>query len=184
MIRRMIKGCFFPLDPPPPPKSVDDAAYTPEATASFLSLLTFSWLTPLMALGFSRPLEAPDLWRLQDHRSSAVISDKILSSFTARRAKADEWNARLDKGEISPGVVKRTWWNVTGKKEKKAKEWREAHKKKASLAMAMNDSVMAWFWWGGVFKLISDMSQVTSPLLVKVRIVSSTQVNDPYSSIA
>lgn len=177
----MIKGCFYPIDPPPPPKSVDEAHYTPEATASFFSLLTFAWLTEIMALGFARPLEASDLWKLQDHRSSAVISDKILSSFAARKIQADEWNARLESGEIKPGAVKRIWWNVLGKKDEKVKNWREAQKKKASLARAMNDSIMAWFWWGGVFKLINDMAQVTSPLLVKVRILS-TLSNISYSS--
>lgn len=48
--------------PPPPaaPPSLDDAEITPLASASFLSLLTFSWITPLMDLGYRRTLQATE----------------------------------------------------------------------------------------------------------------------------
>jgi hypothetical protein len=31
----------------------------------------------------------------------------------------------------------------------------------------MNNAVFGWFWWGGVLKVIGDVLQITSPLLVK-----------------
>jgi len=46
--------------PLPAPASLDDAALTPLASASFLSLLTFSWITPLMDLGYRRTLQATE----------------------------------------------------------------------------------------------------------------------------
>ncbi len=69
-------------------------------TAGWFSLLTFGWMNRLMVLGYARPLEASDLWRLQEHRSSEVIANAILDSFEARRRKADEYNTRLANGEI------------------------------------------------------------------------------------
>lgn len=122
-----------------------------------------------MSLGYARTLEATDLWKLQDHRSSAVISEKILGSFAARRTVADEWNARLDQGMINPGFGKKTWWNLTGKWEEKEKAWREGQRKSASLTWAMNDSIKSWFWWAVVFRLLGDMANALTPLLVKVR---------------
>ncbi len=71
-------------------------------TAGWFSLLTFSWMNSLMTLGYARPLEASDLWKLQDHRSAGVISESILNSFDARRKKADDYNVRLANGEIKP----------------------------------------------------------------------------------
>ena len=71
-------------------------------TAGWFSLLTFGWMNSLMALGYARPLEASDLWKLQEHRSSEVIANAILDSFEAHRRKADEYNTRLANGEIKP----------------------------------------------------------------------------------
>lgn len=141
----------------------------PEATAGPFSLLTFGWLNPLMTLGYARPLEAPDLWKLQDHRSSAVISDKILASFEARKVKADEFNKRLDNGDIKPPLMKRVYWGVRGKREEREKAWRKKIRKRPSLTLAMNDAVFFWFWSAGFLKVIGDTAQVTSPLVVKVR---------------
>jgi hypothetical protein len=123
---------------------------------------------PLLSLGYARPLEASDLYKLQDDRSSQAIAKRILDSFEARRIKADAYNTRLANGEVSPGL-KGLWWSLRGIRREREREWREVSgKKKASLALAMNDSVFWFFWIGGIYKLIADTAQITSPLLVKV----------------
>ncbi|KAG6817159.1 hypothetical protein H0H87_012120 [Tephrocybe sp. NHM501043] len=155
-------------EPPPPKESIDDADLIPEATANFFNLVTFEWVTPLLGLGYARPLEAPDLYKLQDSRSAAYIAEKINTSFDRRHREAQEYNARLETGEISPGLWRKTFWMLSGKRDEKEKKWREVDgKKRASLIWAMNDSVKWWFWSGGVLKVIGDTAQVTSPLLVK-----------------
>ncbi|KAH9972120.1 ABC transporter [Lactifluus volemus] len=165
---RFIKGLVVPLDPPPPKASIDDADYIPEMTAGWFSLVTFGWMNSLMTLGYARPLEAPDLWKLQEHRSSGVIADAILQSFEARRKKAEEYNVRLANGEIKPPLKLRILSLLRGNREERLKRWREKHgKKHPSLAWAMNDSIKRWFWMGGLLKVIGDTAQVTSPLLVK-----------------
>ncbi|OSD06330.1 P-loop containing nucleoside triphosphate hydrolase protein [Trametes coccinea BRFM310] len=170
---------FKPRDIPPPKASLDDADLTPEATAGWFSILTFNWITSLMALGYARPLEASDLYKLQEHRAAAVIADKITKSFDARQAAAAEYNARLERGEISPGL-KRFWWSIRGNRAEREKRWREKDgKKRASLALALNDSVKWWFWTGGLMKLVADCAQITSPLLVKALITFAT---DSYAA--
>ena len=155
-------------NPPSPKASLDDADIIPEANANWLSLLTFEWISPLMRLGYSRPLEATDLYKLQDYRSAGVIAERITRSFEERQRKAEEYNSRLANGEISPGL-KGIWWSIRGQRQQREKEWREkTGKKKASLTMAVNDSVFWFFWSAGVLRLISDVSLITSPLLVKV----------------
>jgi len=42
---------------------------SPEKEASFISLSTFSWLTPLIDLGNTKPLEDADLWDLSNQGS-------------------------------------------------------------------------------------------------------------------
>lgn len=177
---------FTNLDVPPPSGSLDSALLIPEATASIFSLITFTWITSILRLGYARPLEPTDLWKLQDKRSAAVISEKIVKSFERRAAFADEYNAKLANGEISPGWRK-VWWSLKGNRTEREKKWREKDgRKKPSLALAMNDSVKWWFWSAGVCfffsfyrvlnvdssgqicKVIADTSQITSPLVVKV----------------
>lgn len=144
---------FTNLDVPPPPASMDNAPMIPEAKASFLSLITFTWITPMLSLGYARPLEPTDLWKLQDNRSAAIISEKIVSSFKKRAAAADEYNTRLANGEISPGWRK-LWWTVRGNRAEREKKWRETSgKRKPSLVLAMNDSVAFWFWSAGVIEI-------------------------------
>ena len=164
-----MRNLLTPKDVPPPKASLDDADIIPEVTAGWFSILTFNWITSLMALGYARPLEASDLYKLQDSRAAAVVAEKITKSFEARQAAAAEYNARLEKGEISPGL-KGIWWSIRGNRAEREKQWREKDgKQKASLTLALNDSVKWWFWSGGIMKLIADCAQVTSPLLVKVR---------------
>lgn len=166
----MTRVPFTSSKPPPPPKaSIEESELIPEVNANWYSLVTFGWITPLLALGYARPLEAPDLWKLQDDRSAAAIAEKINASFDRRVKEAADYNARLAKGEVKPGIRK-LWWAVTpGSVEGKEKQWREVTgKKKASLMWAMNDSVKWWFWSSAVLKIISDVAQVTSPLVVRV----------------
>jgi hypothetical protein len=166
---RFIKDLIIPIDPPPPKGSIDDADYIPEMTAGWFSLLTFGWMNSLMILGYARPLEASDLWKLQDHRSAGVIAETILNSFDARRKKAEEYNARLANGEIKPPLSLRVMSWVRGDGEERLKRWREKDgKAQPSLTWAMNDAVKWWFWSSGVLKVISDTAQITSPLILKV----------------
>ena len=136
-----------------------------------------------MRLGYSRPLEATDLYKLQDDRSSGVIAERITSSFKERQRKAAEYNSRLANGEISPGL-KGIWWSIKGQRQEREKEWREkTGLKKPSFTLAVNDSVFWFFWSAGILRLISDVALITSPLLVKVILVLSPHPTYPYISV-
>src|SRR6266403_2230232 len=166
---RFIKGLIIPIDLPPPKQNIEDADYIPEMTAGWFSLLTFGWMNSLITLGYTRPLEAPDLWKLQDHRSAGVIAKIILSSFDSRRKKAEVYNARLANGEIKPPLNLRVMSWLRGDGEERLRRWREKDgKAKPSLTLAMNDAIKWWFWSGGVLKVIGDTAQITSPIILKV----------------
>ncbi|TFK46118.1 ABC transporter [Heliocybe sulcata] len=152
----------------------------PEASAGWFSILTFGWITHLLAVGYARPLESNDLYKLQPERSAALISETILASFDRRRQKAEAYNAQLASGEIKPGLRRALWWTLRGNRKERERQWREKDgRKKASLVWAMNDSVKWWFWSGGIMKVISDTAQVTSPLIVKALINFG---NESYSA--
>ncbi|KAH9030727.1 ABC transporter [Lactarius hengduanensis] len=180
-VHRFVKGLVVPLDPPPPKESIDDADYIPEMTAGWFSLLTFGWMNSLMTLGYARPLEAPDLWKLQEHRSSEVIANAILDSFEARRKKADEYNTRLSNGEIKPPLKLRLMSALRGDSEERLRQWMEKDgRKQPSLTLAINDSVKWWFWSSGILKVAGDTAQVTSPLILKSLIKFATESYDAH----
>lgn len=160
---------------PPPPASLEDAPLIPEATAGWFNILTFGWITYTLALGYARPLEASDLYKLQDKQSAKIIGDKITASYVAREKKAREFNARLANGEVKPGL-RALWWSLRGKRAEREKEWREkGGMQRASLVWAMNDAVKYWFWSGFVLKLAADIATILSPLLVKALINFATE---------
>ncbi|KAJ7678475.1 ABC transporter [Mycena rosella] len=162
------------LPPAPPSGTLEDAQPSPEITASLWNLIFFGWLTPLLALGYARPLEATDLYKLGDDRAAAYIAEQITASFDRRHKDATEFNERLAKGDVKAGwrVI---WWTLRGNKAGREKRWREVDgKRRASLVWAMNDSIKWWFWSGGVLKVIGDTAQITSPLVVKAIISFAT----------
>ncbi|KAJ6630974.1 ABC transporter, partial [Mycena sp. CBHHK59/15] len=160
--------------PPPPGGTLDDALPSPEIDAAWYNLIFFGWITPLLSLGYARPLEATDLYKLGDNRRSAYIAERISASFDRRHKEATEYNARLANGDIKPGW-RAVWWTLRGSRIEREKRWREVDgKRKASLVWAMNDSIKWWFWSGGALKVVGDTAQITSPLVVKAIIKFAT----------
>ena len=155
---------------------------SPEATASWLSLITFGWLGDLLSLGYARPLEKSDLYRLPPSRDSAKYAAQIEGAFQRRRARADETNAKIDKGELKPPLRLCLVWALTGNSARRCDAWIANHPRaKPSLALALNDAVFWWLWVGGALKLLADIGTVCVPLLIRVSdmIPSYSQANDP-----
>ncbi|KAG2147644.1 ABC protein [Suillus clintonianus] len=180
---------WLPKDPPPPaPSSLEDAALTPLANASIVSQLTYSWVTGLMVLGNQRTLQASDLYKMDTSRESAVLAAKLEAAWQRRVQAADDWNARLESGELKPSLLKRTGWvlraipskgHAQGStwSERRAafhKRWQECDgRKEASLTWALNDVFRNMFWIGGAIKarVMGDMAQLMSPLVLRQIIV-------------
>ncbi|KAJ7852235.1 ABC protein [Mycena leptocephala] len=159
--------------PPPPPTSLDAAPISPYVTASLFSRLTYTWITPMMVLGYQRTLQAADLWRMGPEQEAGYLTDALEAAWARRVEKAGEWNGRLERGEVGPPLVKRVKWALRGKekREELEREWREKDgRREASLAWALNDVLGHMFWKGGVFKVVQDTSQLMGPLLVKALI--------------
>ncbi|KAJ7309378.1 ABC protein [Mycena albidolilacea] len=157
--------------PPPAPASLDDAPISPYVTASLISRLTYTWITPMMVLGFQRTLQASDLWRMGPEQEAGYLTDKLEAAWARRVEAAAAWNKRLVSGEAKPGLVKRVRWALSGKRAERGRKWREeGGRREASLAWALNDVLGHLFWKGGLFKVGQDTSQLMGPLLVKALI--------------
>ncbi|KAF7317064.1 ABC protein [Mycena chlorophos] len=163
--------------PPPPPDSFEDAELTPMATASWFSLLTYTWISPIMRLGYQRTLQATDMWRVAPDQEAGILCEQLEAAWDRRVAAATNWNDGLADGRSNPSAFKRGVWILRSlpagtrfRQQRSAleKSWREKDgRREASLAWALNDVLGHIFWWGGVSKVLGDTSQLMGPLVVK-----------------
>ncbi|XP_057264325.1 multidrug resistance-associated protein 1 isoform X3 [Pezoporus wallicus] len=79
--------CCFPERPPLFSETVNDPNPCPEFSASFLSRITFWWITGLMVQGYRRPLEAKDLWSLNKEDKSEEIVPGLARNWAKEWAK-------------------------------------------------------------------------------------------------
>ena len=162
--------------PPPAPLSFDDPPVTPEAKASFFSILFFNWISPMMALGSARPLQPTDLWKMDDARSSRLLADQLAASFDARVIQAKGFNDRLADPNSPLPLVQRLLYSMLPRRQQREHDFRTKHgKKKASLTWALNDVFGRNFWFGALFKIFGDLATAFSPLLIKALITFSTE---------
>ncbi|KAJ5895086.1 ABC transporter integral membrane type 1 [Penicillium taxi] len=59
---------------PPVPK---ERTVSKEYGASFFSIISFQWMSPLMKVGYLRPLELQDIWTVNPDRTVDVLSDRL-----------------------------------------------------------------------------------------------------------
>lgn len=121
-----------PKNPPPaPPSSLDDATLIPLANANIINRIFFQWMTPIMVLGYQRPLEATDLWALSEDLSAKQLGGQLNKDWERRVREAKDYNAKLVSGEIQPGWRRRTSWALRstlnpkgGKSKQREAKWR------------------------------------------------------------
>ncbi|KAG7451077.1 ABC protein [Guyanagaster necrorhizus] len=163
--------------PLPPRTSLADAPVIPLEDASHLSKLTYSWITPMMVLGYRRTLQAPDLWKLNSSQESGLLSEQLDAAWDRRVKRAREWNMMLDSGKMRPSIMLRAFWmarsltygvNYHERLIFLENHWKTVSARQTpSLAWALNDVFGSMFWIGGAFKVLGDTAQLMGPLLVK-----------------
>lgn len=162
--------------PPPAPLSLDEAKMTPEISANWFSFLYFNWVSPMMALGDARPLEATDLWRMDDKRSAGRLAGILSQKYEERKAKAEEYNRALADPRTPLPWRQRLIYPLLPHREKREHDYRtKKGQKKPSLAMALLDVFGLWFWLAGFMKMFGDVAMACSPLLIRALIRWSTQ---------
>lgn len=167
VVHRCIFDPFHYDPPPPPPASRDDAETIRLAQASFLSQLTFSWFTELLVRGYKRELTVTDLPKMDESRMSALLADRFEANFDRRRKEVEEWNRAIDDGSLKRTVAQRVRWRLG----RMVGVGREDMKREVGIALSLSDT-FAWdFWMAGVYKLVGDLAQTTSPLVTRQIII-------------
>ncbi|KAI7889943.1 multi drug resistance-associated protein MRP [Mucor mucedo] len=66
----------------------EDEHDSPEEKTNIFGRLTFSWMTPLMRLGYQKPLAMDDLWNLKSDDQSAIVGAKFQENWRKEMSKA------------------------------------------------------------------------------------------------
>lgn len=92
------------------------------------------------------------------------MADIFEKSFARRKKEVEEWNESLKNGTFKPGRMRRAWWKVWNK----TTGFGSADgTRKIGIAMALSDTYFWEFWSAGLFKIVADLAQVCSPLLLR-----------------
>uniref|UniRef100_A0A673I0F7 Multidrug resistance-associated protein 1 n=1 Tax=Sinocyclocheilus rhinocerous TaxID=307959 RepID=A0A673I0F7_9TELE len=88
--------------PPLFSQAVKDSNPCPESGASFLSRITFWWITGLMVTGYKRPLEEKDLWSLNTEDKSQRVVPQLVRRWDqeCNKVKRSEDGQPIEESEI------------------------------------------------------------------------------------
>lgn len=105
---------------------------------------------------------------MDEPRMADTLATKFQKAYARRRKAAQEYNKRLDAGEIKPSFARRAYWTCTrGQAKAKRERWLQKKRRKASMVWCLSETVGLFFWGGGVSKVVGDMAQLCSPLVSK-----------------
>lgn len=207
LIPNFVRKLWRP-DPAPPEFSHNGKVSIPEEKASIPSRLIFQWISPLLSVGFSRPLEMEDLWSLQRTRLADSMADRIGEQFYNRCPEqlrplgwnntnqepaptraGDNINEKEKRDDVDNVSVSGESGELKAEKDAKTKQNRKPSKPiqpkanesgkdinfKRLFFLAIH-STLLWRWWlAGLFKLIGDTLQTTSPLISKALLTWLTE---------
>ncbi|XP_034083351.1 canalicular multispecific organic anion transporter 2 isoform X2 [Gymnodraco acuticeps] len=176
--------CCFNEKPPLFSNVVTDPNPCPEATAGFLSTMTFWWFTSMAIKGYKMPLETKDLWSLNQRDSSKVTVPKLLNQWEEELTKA-----KSDQNLSSQAVYSKpqpSTTNHTGAEGGSSPEEVEvllSNKKTAprqpSFLRALIKAFGPYFLIGSAFKLLQDVVTFVNPQLLRMLISFTKQKGAP-----
>ncbi|XP_049715652.1 ATP-binding cassette sub-family C member 3 isoform X2 [Elephas maximus indicus] len=102
VLSALILSCFREKPPFFSPKNVDPNP-CPEASAGFLSRLSFWWFTNMAILGYRRPLEEKDLWSLNEEDTSQMVVQRLLEAWKKQQRQAARHKTEVAFGKKVSG---------------------------------------------------------------------------------
>ncbi|XP_037547246.1 canalicular multispecific organic anion transporter 2 [Nematolebias whitei] len=159
--------CCFNEKPPLFSDAVTDPNPCPETTAGFLSSVTFWWFTSLAMKGYKMPLEAKDLWSLNQRDSSKVMVPQLLKEWEKEQAKAKRYVRGGPPDESSPEEIE-----VLLSSQKAALH-------QPSFLRALIKAFGPYFLIGSAFKLLQDVITFVNPQLLRMLISFTKQQDVP-----
>ncbi|KAL6034061.1 hypothetical protein STEG23_018996, partial [Scotinomys teguina] len=152
----LILSCLKEKPPLFSPENVDPNP-CPEASAGFLSRLTFWWFTKLAILGYRRPLKEQDLWTLGEEDCSHKVVQRLLEAWQKQQRQASGPQTAACEQKI-PG------------EDEVLLRARPKSQTKPSFLWALVRTFSSSLLMGACFKLIQDLLTFINPQLLSILI--------------
>ncbi|XP_029433020.1 multidrug resistance-associated protein 1-like isoform X1 [Rhinatrema bivittatum] len=177
LLVQLILSCF-PDRPPLFSESVQNLNPCPESSATFLSKITFWWITGTMIKGYKRPLEAKDLWSLNKDNTSAEVVPVLTRNWAKEYAKTKKQPLKM---VYSPKKhVKSNSPNHEPVEEAEALIVKQPHKDvDPSLFKVLYKTFGPYFLMSFLFKAIHDILMFAGPEILKLLIKFVHDKNTP-----
>uniref|UniRef100_A0A672QTY4 Multidrug resistance-associated protein 1 n=1 Tax=Sinocyclocheilus grahami TaxID=75366 RepID=A0A672QTY4_SINGR len=147
--------------PPLFSQAVKDSNPCPESGASFLSRITFWWITGLMVTGYKRPLEEKDLWSLNTEDKSQRVVPQLVRRWD-QEYKTLYSPKRAAKGEKKDGQPIEESEILLAKTLQKTGE--------PSLFCALCRTFGPYFLVSSLYKIIHDILMFVGPEILRLLI--------------
>ncbi|KAM9424656.1 LOW QUALITY PROTEIN: ATP-binding cassette sub-family C member 3 [Pholidichthys leucotaenia] len=166
--------CCFNEKPPLFSSVVTDPNPCPEATAGFLSRITFWWFTSLAIKGYKMPLEAKDLWSLNERDSSKVMVPRLLKEWEKEQAKTKcqqdlSGQAEYTKPPVPANHVA-AGGGENGPEEAEVLLSPRKVQRQPSFLRALLKAFGPYFLIGSAYKLLQDVITFVNPQLLRLLI--------------
>ncbi|XP_072313056.1 ATP-binding cassette sub-family C member 3 isoform X2 [Eucyclogobius newberryi] len=177
--------CCFNERPPLFSSVVTDPNPCPESTAGFLSTITFWWFTSLAIKGYKKPLEAKDLWSLNQRDSSINMVPKLLKEWDKELAKTKSSVPNVSSQAVFSKPPASTSNHVEGAAASSPEEAevllsaQKASPRQPSFLRAMVKTFGPYFLIGSAFKLLQDVVTFVNPQLLRMLISFTKQKGVP-----
>ncbi|XP_071976750.1 multidrug resistance-associated protein 1-like isoform X2 [Engystomops pustulosus] len=160
----------FPDQPPLFSERVNDPNPCPESSASFLSKITFWWISSMMMQGYKRPLETKDLWSLNKEDTSIEVVPVLARKWEKEYLKAKK--PLPLKMVYSPKKPTKQPEPVddTGEEAEALIVKPAAKDGEASLFKALYKTFGPYFFMSFFFKIIHDILMFSGPGILKLLI--------------
>ncbi|XP_049916463.1 ATP-binding cassette sub-family C member 3 isoform X2 [Epinephelus moara] len=175
--------CCFNEKPPLFSNVVTDPNPCPETTAGFLSTMTFWWFTRMAIKGYKMPLQAKDLWSLNQRDTSKVTVPKLLKEWEKEQAKAKSEHSLSSQAVYSKPPPSTT--NHIGEGESSPEEVevllssQKAAPYQPSFLRALIKAFGPYFLIGSAYKLLQDIITFVNPQLLRMLISFTKQKGAP-----
>ena len=136
-----------------------------EERAGLVSRLLFLWLSPLVSLGYERPLELDDLPELSPLNSCGVCGNEFQTAWTAAQREAEDENQRRAK-ERAENVREEGKYADEGSPKGGDGGGEDEKPVEASLLRVLWGFIRSGMIESGVIKFLHDILQFTPPLLL------------------
>uniref|UniRef100_A0A4W6BM69 ATP-binding cassette, sub-family C (CFTR/MRP), member 3 n=1 Tax=Lates calcarifer TaxID=8187 RepID=A0A4W6BM69_LATCA len=180
--------CCFNEKPPLFSNVVTDPNPCPETTAGFLSTMTFWWFTSMAIKGYKMPLEAKDLWSLNQRDSSKMMVPKLLKEWEKEQAKAKSEQNLSSQAVYSKPPPPSTTNHIAGGGgggESSPEEVevllsnQKAAPRQPSFLRALIKAFGPYFLIGSAYKLLQDIITFVNPQLLRMLISFTKQKGVP-----